>query len=274
MKVKHNKKRNTAFLFEALVREVTKSVVKRDNERTKIAKGILAEHFSKGKTLNKEVECYNSIVAEQGLDKETAEKILSVAKDSYNELDSQEIFSEQSKVIKKINTHLGRSVYNNFVPNYRSFATIAQVFGAKGTIKSRVLMEQTVVEEMTTIKEEKKEMQPVDSLVVKKFAERFNSQYTGLLKEQKELLGKYVVSFGSNEVDFRIHVGTELRRIKEEIEKSVELEEVKQDKEMIKATQKVLEEIENINVSNLQQEDILKILKLQKLVDEYQSDDN
>ena len=135
-------------------------------------------------------------------------------------------------------------------------------------------MEQTVVEEMTTIKEEKEEMQPVDSLVVKKFAERFNSQYTGLLKEQKELLGKYVVSFGSNEVDFRIHVGTELRRIKEEIEKSVELEEVKQDKEMVKATQKVLEEIENINVSNLQQEDILKILKLQKLVDEYQSDDN
>jgi len=43
---------------------------------------------------------------------------------------------------------------------------------------------------------------------------------------------------------------------------------------MVKATQKVLEEIENINVSNLQQEDILKILKLQKLVDEYQSDDN
>jgi hypothetical protein len=274
MKVKHNKKRNTAFLFEALVREVTKSVVKRDTKRTKIAKSILAEHFSKGKTLNKEIECYNSIVAEQGLDKETAEKILSVAKDSYNEIDPQEIFSEQSKVIKKINTHLGRSVYNNFVPNYRSFATIAQVFGSKGTIKSRVLMEQTVVDEMATIREEKEGMKPVDSLVVKKFAERFNDQYTGLLKEQKELLGKYVVSFGPSEVDFRVHVGTELRRIKEAIEKSVELEEVKQDKEMVAATQNVLKEIENLNVSSLQHEDILKILKLQKLVDEYQSDDN
>ena len=160
MKVKHNKKRNTAFLFEALVREVTKSVVKRDKLRTKIAKSILAEHFSKGKPLSREVECYESIVAEQGIDKDTAEKILAIAKDSYNELDSQEIFQEQSKVIKKINTHLDRGVYNNFVPNYRSFATIAQVFGNKGGIKSRVLMEQTVVEEMTTSKNEKEEMKP------------------------------------------------------------------------------------------------------------------
>ena len=32
MKLKHNKKRNTAFLFEALVRELTKSVVRKDSE--------------------------------------------------------------------------------------------------------------------------------------------------------------------------------------------------------------------------------------------------
>jgi hypothetical protein len=274
MKVKHNKKRNTAFLFEALVREVTKSVVKRDKLRTKIAKSILAEHFSKGRPLSREVECYESIVAEQGIDKDTAEKILAIAKDSYNELDSQEIFQEQSKVIKKINTHLDRGVYNNFVPNYRSFATIAQVFGNKGGIKSRVLMEQAVVEEMTTSKNEKEEMKPVDSLVVKSFSERFNDQYAGLLKEQKDFLGKYIISFGTNEVDFRLHAGKELKRIKEEVEKSLELDEVNQDEEMINTTNQVLEQIESINVSNLQKEDILKILKLQKLVSEYQSDDN
>jgi hypothetical protein len=274
MKVKHNKKRNTAFLFEALVREVTKSVVKRDKLRTKIAKSILAEHFSKGKPLSREVECYDSIVAEQGIDKDTAEKILTVAKESYNEIDSEEIFKEQSSVIKKINTHLDRGVYNNFVPNYRSFATIAQVFGNKGTIKSRVLMEQTVVEEMTSTKSEKEEMKPVDSLVVKSFSENFNKQYSSLLKEQKDFLGKYIISFGTNEVDFRLHAGKELKRIKEEVEKSLELDEVNQDEEMINTTNQVLSQIESINVSNLQKEDILRILKLQKLVSEYQSNDD
>ena len=33
MKFKHNKKRNTAFLFEALVRELTKTVVIENREK-------------------------------------------------------------------------------------------------------------------------------------------------------------------------------------------------------------------------------------------------
>ena len=35
MKPKHNKKRNTAFLFEALVREITKAVVRGRQEEEK-----------------------------------------------------------------------------------------------------------------------------------------------------------------------------------------------------------------------------------------------
>ena len=32
MKLKHNKKRNTAFLYEALVKELTKAIVNKDVE--------------------------------------------------------------------------------------------------------------------------------------------------------------------------------------------------------------------------------------------------
>ena len=32
MKIKHNKKRNTAFIYEALVRELTKAFVENDQE--------------------------------------------------------------------------------------------------------------------------------------------------------------------------------------------------------------------------------------------------
>ena len=42
---RHNKKRNTAFLFETLIKEMAKSVVANDSERqTKIAK-IIKRHF-------------------------------------------------------------------------------------------------------------------------------------------------------------------------------------------------------------------------------------
>ena len=33
MKVKHNKKRNTAFLYESLVKELTKAIVRQQEER-------------------------------------------------------------------------------------------------------------------------------------------------------------------------------------------------------------------------------------------------
>ena len=33
MKMKHNKKRNTAFIFEVLIRELTKSIVEKDTTR-------------------------------------------------------------------------------------------------------------------------------------------------------------------------------------------------------------------------------------------------
>ena len=35
MKIKHNKKRNTAFVFEALVKEATAAVLKGDHEQNK-----------------------------------------------------------------------------------------------------------------------------------------------------------------------------------------------------------------------------------------------
>lgn len=274
MKVKHNKKRNTAFLFEALVRELTKSVVKSDKRRSAAAKKILSEHFRKGNTLYEEVDCYRSIVGRQGLESDIAKRTLEVAKETYDKLDSQEIFKEQSQVIKKINTTLGKSVYDNFVPNYKSFATIAQIFGDKAPVKSRVLMEQTIVKELSSDPSKEQQMKPVDSLVVSRFAKRFNEQYSGMLEEQRELLGKYIISFGQNEIDFRIHVGTELKRLKEAIESSLEMEEVKEDKDMVSNTKSVLEEINKMHISDITEKDILKILKLQSLVSEYQSDAN
>jgi hypothetical protein len=51
MKVKHNKKRNTAFLYEALVRELTKSVVEKIPIEAQKIKSILKEHFRSGKIL-------------------------------------------------------------------------------------------------------------------------------------------------------------------------------------------------------------------------------
>jgi len=274
MKVKHNKKRNTAFLYEALVRELTKSVVDKDVARTRKVKAILKEHFRSGMVLFSELGCFNALADKSSLDQYTAEKMVFRAKKEYDQLDQQDIFKEQSAVIKKVNTDLGKEVFNNFVPNYKSYATLAQIFGDKIPVKNRVLMEQKVIETLTSTPEEQEELQPVDNLVVKSFTERFNDTYTELLPEQKELLNRYIISFNENESDFKIYAGTELKRIHEGVEASLNLDEVKEDEQMVENTKQVLQQISEFNVANLGEQEILKILKLQKLVREYEEDAN
>jgi len=109
---------------------------------------------------------------------------------------------------------------------------------------------------------------------VRTFTERFNQSYSDLLQEQKQLLGKYIVSFGDSAVDFRLYVAEELKRLHEAIAKSLEMDEIKEDEEMINSTNQILKEMEALDVSKLTEEQVLKILKLQQLVEEYQSNDN
>ena len=92
MKVKHNKKRNTAFLYEALVRELTKSVVDKDVARTRKVKAILKEHFRSGMVLFSELGCFNALADKSSLDQYTAEKMVFRAKKEYDQLDQQDIF--------------------------------------------------------------------------------------------------------------------------------------------------------------------------------------
>ena len=57
-KIKHNKKRNTAFLYEVLVRHLTKSVIDNDSEKKRLVASIIKEHLNiadfRG---NKFIEC-------------------------------------------------------------------------------------------------------------------------------------------------------------------------------------------------------------------------
>ena len=96
MKVKHNKKRNTAFLYEALVRELTKSVVEQNSSRSQKIKKILKEHFRSGKILFSELGCFRALSQKDELDRYSAEKVIFRAKKEYESLNQQDIFKEKT----------------------------------------------------------------------------------------------------------------------------------------------------------------------------------
>ena len=60
--------------------------------------------------------------------------------------------------------------------------------------------------------------------------------------------------------------------IKSKIKDSLKLEEVKNDKDMIESTKKTLSIVENFDVSSFGKKDLIKVLKLQNLVNEYKKD--
>ena len=273
MKTKHNKKRNTAFIFEALIREMSKAIIDKNNSTKDKIVTLLKEHFRQGMILERELQCYKALTERSGFDNYTAEKTIHRAKDAYNSLDKQKIFQEQSVVISKINKEISPSVFSNFVPNYRSFATIAQIFSSTTPVKQKVIMEQRVLEVLTSSGDASNDdLVSTDSLVVGNFIQKFNDQYDTLLSEQKSLLNKYIFSFNSDNADFKVSLFQELKRIRSAVLDSLKSDEVSSDETMVSNTKKIIEQIESIDVSNIGDKELKKVLKLQSLVNEYKSD--
>ena len=272
-KKKHNKKRNTAFLYETLINEMTKAVVSSNKNNVAKISNIMKKYFSEGSILKEEVDLYKVLVDTKGLDGDTAEKMLNEVKRVYLSLDHQDIFVQQSKVISDMNKTLTKNVFSNFVPNYKSLATISQMFSEKTPVKDRVLLEQKVINNLVEkASTDSNNLQPIDNLVYKTFVEKFNDKYSNhLISEQKELLNKYITSFIDNGVELKIFMNEELGRLKEIISNSFNSDDIKDDVEMINKTKNVLSLLESFKQKQINDEMLIKVLKIQDLVKEVQS---
>ena len=269
-KIRHNKKRNTIFIYEALVRNLTKATIEKDFITRKQILDIMKESFSSRSTLARELKIYQNILETKQADSRLAEKILSESKIEYSVLDKKQIFAEQSRVISKINKRVSKDVFSTFVPNYKNLATIQQMFNNLSmSAKERVLLEQEILNLMTEEKVEKKqEMRHIDSLVYKSFADRFNKSYSGLLEEQKELLSNYISSDISNSLEFKIYLDGEIERIKEVVKSAKIQKEFVEDSDMATKANKVLQILESFGKKPIEDGDLIKILKMQELAKE------
>ena len=222
-KTRHNKKRNTAFLYEALIRELTKCIVAKDSDRKGIIVSLVKEHFAKETILGKELELYKTLYETKKLEAHMCEKLINEVKRSHSSLNKDRIFKEQTALINKINKMLSKEIFTNFVPNYKDLATISQILNPDVSIKHRVLLEATLVESLAEPARSAPEMAPIDNLVYKTFVKRFNEQYEGkLLEGQERLLSKYIASFHDDGVGLKIFLNEEVGRIKKILKCSLE----------------------------------------------------
>tara|TARA_A100001234_G_scaffold221447_1_gene237591 strand:- start:624 stop:1454 length:831 start_codon:yes stop_codon:yes gene_type:complete len=276
MKFKHNKKRNTAFLFEALIKEMAKSVVENKQERqVKIAR-IIKRHFQKRGILYKDLQTYKTLINLREAEETFAKRILAEVRRDRDRLDRGKVFVEQSKLIKKINVELGQEIYSNFVPNYKTMATIAQLFSDSVSSEEKILLEDKIVEEMTKaeLKTEKEIMEHIDSIAYKTFTSKFNKTYAGRLhEEQQKVVSRYIFSVSDNGVSLKTYLNEEIERLRDRVASSLELEEVQADESMVEKTNQVLNFLEGLKDNKLTESDIKKIMQIQELVREVESNE-
>ncbi len=272
MKTKYNKKRNTAFVYEALVREGTSAILQGDHERKNTVVKLIKKHFAPNTPLQKHLQCYQSLYEATNLDRKTCEKIIREAKLAHRVLDPHGLFVSQTDLINDVNKELEPSVFNNFVPNYKSLANIHKMFSTSTSPKNSVILEELVLEEMSNTQETQEDVQ-IDNVVIESFVEKFNNKYNEtLLAEQKTLLNLYISSFVDNSLELKMYLNEEISRLKKQLNESKSKEEISSDTQMVEKTNLILEKLDTLKDGFADHDMLLTILKVQQLVEEINED--
>jgi len=275
MKARHNKKRNSAFVYEALIKEATVAIMKKDTARKETAARLIKKYFEPGTLLRKDLDCYRSLYENQDLDRLTSEKILKEVKLQQRLIDPNGLFKQQSDLIRDVNSDLSPAVFHNFVPNYKTLATIAQIFASKISPKDQVILENVIVADMIKKEPEGADGAIIDNVVYRTFVEKFNAKYeNGLLQEQKELLTHYITSFVDNALELKIYLNNEIGRLKEELEKAKTVKEIKSDETMLRKTEEIIKRLNSFAQETITEDVLMTVLKTQALVKEIYTDAN
>ena len=265
--MKHNKKRNTAFLYECLIRELTKAIIKEDKEQQSVVKAILREFFSTEKPLRQELNLYNSLLESKEMSKDYSQRFLVETKKDFDNLDRKEVFNEQTALINRINKALGNKTFSNFVPNYKDLATVG-LFLQDSNIgaKKRIMLEDKMVSFLGRKEQVLTEMKHLDKLEFKMFVDRFNSTYKhSLLREQKELLGNFITSYSDNGLGLKVYLNNEIGRLKEAV--STEIVE-SADEALTENFQKVKAKLDSYAKTPLNEAVIEEVFYIQDLLAE------
>lgn len=211
MSQSHNKKKNTALLFEFLTYEISDSLVKEDNKRSEAALKILKKYFKKNSELFKEYRIARALLSMRSVSEKTADTILSEAREAVKNLNNDLINESKRKLSRDIHFKIGESFYDHAIKDYKDFATVQQLFelwksnisineSSANTIKTKFELEEVLKQRMT--KEEFDESQHlmlseqspgVRRLIIKKMIERFNEKYgTKLNESQKRILKMFM----------------------------------------------------------------------------------
>jgi hypothetical protein len=208
-KIKHSKFKNTGFIFELLVRQITSEIMSNDKS---VAEKILKEHFNGKKELSKELKLYQYLINERYNSESKAEQFINTILEARKRLDEKKLTKEKYNLIKEIKeTYNLDEFIKSSISNYKTLASIYKIFETVVTdeqydptdiVSSRFTIAENIINSSiqnkdikikdAVLEEYRKQDGDLRAVSYKLLVESFNKKYNNLTTEQKGLLKEYI----------------------------------------------------------------------------------
>jgi hypothetical protein len=208
--LKHSKYKNTAILFEMLVRKLTSETLTSDKT---ITVEIIKKYFGKNTALSKELQLYNALVKENINSEAKALDFIRSCKETHNKLNKSLLKRQRYNLVKEISENFDfQKISKIRINNYKELASIYKLFEynevdnpkslleCKNSIVNHLLghnVKQTTTNKL--IETYKSHDKNVRLLAYKILVDKFNKKYSGLNENQKEILNKFITHVNDSE---------------------------------------------------------------------------
>ena len=203
----HNKKRNTALLYEFLIKTISSALVENDKRKSSIALKIIRRYFKSGTELYKEFRIFNALIKTTVSSDSVGTSILKEARAAVESLNHEMLDKEKSLLIRNINHAINdENFYDQPVSEYRMYASIQTLFNdwqkPVGTADIALLANYENQLREWLISEKKKEDHTIidetpgtTRLLMKIMMKKLNEKYSvSLNNDQREIIKAYAFS--------------------------------------------------------------------------------
>jgi hypothetical protein len=228
-KIKHSKFKNTGFIFELLVRQITAEIMSANKS---VAEKILKEHFNSKKELSKELKLYQYLINEKYNSESKAEQFINTILEARKKIDEKKLTKEKYNLIKEIKeTYNLDEFIKSPISNYKTLASIYKIFETVSVdeqfdptdiVSSRFTIAENIINSSIQNKEVKlkdavmeeyrKQDDDLRAVSYKLLVESFNNKYKNLTSEQKGLLREYINNI-NNTGKLNEYVGNEVTNL-------------------------------------------------------------